>query len=129
MSEGNVELARRLVDAWNRGDIDQLLGLMTDDVVVFTALAGVEGSYRGHAGVRRWWSAFHDVFPDWHVEVMTVRALGDATVTHLRQTGHGDNSGVPVDQTLWHVIRWRDGKAVRVSRHASEDEAVEAARL
>jgi ketosteroid isomerase-like protein len=100
---------------------------MSDDVEVSTALAGVEGAYRGHDGVRSWWQDFHDAFPDWHAEALTVRASGDATVAYLRISGHGGGSGAPVDQTMWHVMHWRDGKAVRISRHDSEAEALEAA--
>ena len=100
---------------------------MSDRVEILTALAGIEGSYRGHQGVRRWWQNFHDVFPDWHAEALTVRAIGQATVAHLRLTGHGGVSGVPVDQAMWHVVQWRSTKAVRISRHDGEPEALEAA--
>jgi ketosteroid isomerase-like protein len=129
MSQENVERYYRVLDAWNRGDVDDLLGLMSDQVEVSTALAGVEGSYSGHDGVRRWWQDFHDIFPDWHAEALTLRALGDATVAQLRLTGHGGGSGAPVDQTMWHVVHWRSSKAVRISRHDSEPEALEAAGL
>jgi ketosteroid isomerase-like protein len=127
MSRENVERYYRVLEAWNLGDVDGLVGLMSDHVEILTALAGIEGSYRGHDGVRRWWQDFHDVFPDWHAEALTIRALGHATVAHLRLTGHGDGSGAPVDQTMWHVVRWRRGKAVRISRHDDEPEAIQAA--
>ncbi|MEA2346882.1 MAG: SnoaL-like polyketide cyclase [Thermoleophilaceae bacterium] len=116
-----------LVEAWNRGDLDALVGLMAEDVSISTALAGVEGGYSGHAGARRWWNDFHDVFPDWHAEPVTVRAIGEATVAQLRLTGHGGESGAPVDLTMWHVVNWRADAAVRISRHDTESEALEAA--
>ena len=130
MSQENVEDAyREVVTAWNQGDLDGLVERTADDVVVHTALGGVEGEFRGHAGVRRWWEEFHDVFPDWRVEVLSLRALGSATLAQLRQTGHGGESAAPVDQTLWHVVHWRDGKASRISRHDTEAEALEAVGL
>ncbi len=130
MSQENVERYYRVLDAWNRGDLDLVLGLMSGHVEIFTALTGVDGeSYRGHVGVRRWWQDFHEVFPDWHAEAVTVRALGHATVACLRLTGHGGASGTPVDQTMWHVATWRDGRAVRLSRHDREPEALAAAEV
>jgi hypothetical protein len=102
---------------------------MAHTVEIRTALTGVEGSYRGHDGARRWWQDYHDVFPDWHAELVSVRAIGNATLAELRLTGHGGESGAPVDQQIWHVVHWQDGLAVRISRHDSETEALEAVGL
>lgn len=127
MVQENVERVHVVLEVWNRGDVDALVQLMSTDVEISTALAGVEGSYRGREGVRRWWRDFHEVFPDWRAEALEVRPVGDATVASLRLTGHGGGSGAPVDQTIWHVMHWRDGKAVRISRHEVEAEALAAA--
>jgi ketosteroid isomerase-like protein len=54
MSEENVALARKAIDALNRGDFDALLAFLSPDVV-WEALEGVAGIgelYRGRAGVR-----------------------------------------------------------------------------
>jgi ketosteroid isomerase-like protein len=56
MSEENVELARKAIDALNRRDFDALLAFLSRDVV-WEALEGVSGIgelYRGRAGVREW---------------------------------------------------------------------------
>ena len=126
MGSENVDRYHGVLDTWNRGDLDGLVGMMDGAVEIFTVLAGVEGAYRGHEGVRRWWQDFHNAFPDWNTELLAIRAVGDGTLAQLRLTGHGGESGVPIDQTIWHVVRWRDGKAVRVSRHDSEADALEA---
>jgi ketosteroid isomerase-like protein len=127
VSEENVDRYRCLVDVWNRGDVDAVVGLMASSVEIATALAGVEGRYQGHDGVRRWWQDFHGVFPDWHAELVALRSEGDATLAELRLSGHGRESGARVTQRMWHVVRWRDGLAVHVSRHDTEAEAAEAA--
>ena len=128
MSQENVERYRQILDAWNRGDVDAIVRASASTVEIFTALAGVEGNYRGHEGVRRWWRDFHDVFPDWHAEPVEIRAAGDATLAQLRLTGHGGESGAPINELMWHVVHWHDGKSVRISRHDSEAETLEAAR-
>ena len=53
MSDENVALARKAIDALNRGDSDGLLAFLSPDVV-WEALEGVRGCdlYRGRAGVR-----------------------------------------------------------------------------
>ena len=132
MSQKNVDqLYREILDAWNRGDVEYIVDRAADDVVIDTTLAGVEGShnFRGHEGIRRWWSEYHDVFPDWHAELLTLRAIGESTVAELRVTGHGRGSGAPVDWTMWHVVHWRDGKSTHISPHDTEAEALEAVGL
>jgi ketosteroid isomerase-like protein len=128
MSQENLESYRRVVAAWNRGDLDAVLAFVDEDVENISRLFIMEGSYRGHEGVRRWWQNLHDTFPDWHAEVGEVRALGDATLAVLHVRGHGGESGAPVDQTMWHLVHWRNGQIVRVSSHDSEAEALEASR-
>jgi ketosteroid isomerase-like protein len=130
MSRANLAAYRAVLEAWNRGDLDSLVGLLANDVVILTALGGVEGEYRGHDGARRWWHDFHDVFPDWHAELCGLRqAGGEVTIAKLRLTGHGGASGAPVDYTMWHMVRWKDGAAVHISRHDTEAEALEAVGL
>ena len=90
----------------------------------------MEGNYRGHEGVRRWWQDLHDGFPDFDVEFGEVRALGDAmTLAVMRVRAHGGESGAPIEETLWHLAHWRNGQTVRLSSHTSEEEALEAAGL
>lgn len=127
MSQENVEqLYRKLVEDWNDGDIEGCLALLTEDVAISTALGGVEGGYSGHDGARRWWHDFHDVFPDWNAELVTLRAVGTSTVAQLRLTGHGGESGVPIREVMWHVVRWRGGRGWHISRYDTEAEALEA---
>ena len=129
MSRENVELHHRVVDLFNRGEVDALLALVDDDVVVFSRLVVMEGGYQGHDGIRRWWQDLFGVFPDWNVEAEVVRDLGNLTLATLHVHGHGGESGAPVNQTLWQLAEWRDGKFVRMSSHDTEAEALEAAGL
>jgi hypothetical protein len=75
-------------------------------------VTGVEGSYRGHEGDRRWWQDLHDSFPDWDAEVGEVRALGDATLAVLHIRGHGGESGAPMTRRCG---TWPTGGTVRWS--------------
>ena len=129
MSQENVELARQAYDAVNRRDLDAFLELMDPEVVALPRQAAMEGGYRGHAGIRGWWGDLLNVFPDFAVEVIDVRDLGDMTLAALRFLGHGADSESPFDETVWGVAELRDGKAVWWRTYNTEDEALQAVRL
>jgi ketosteroid isomerase-like protein len=98
MSQENVELSHRVYDAVNRHDLGALLTLMDADVEAVSLLVAMEGGYHGHDGIRRWWGNMLDVFPDWAVEVVEVRDLGDLTLTTAVNHGHGASSDAPLVQ-------------------------------
>jgi len=56
MSEENVALARKPIDALNRGDFDALLAFLSRDVVweSVEGVAGIGELYRGREEVREW---------------------------------------------------------------------------
>ena len=56
MSRENVDLALLMFESFNRRDLDALLPLMHDEVEIEPRLGALEGDYRAHEGVRRWWS-------------------------------------------------------------------------
>jgi ketosteroid isomerase-like protein len=57
MSQENVELSKRVVDAWNRRDVEATIALEDPEVVWDPVLEEtVEGqAYRGHAGLRQYY--------------------------------------------------------------------------
>jgi ketosteroid isomerase-like protein len=129
MSQENVDTFLDLVSAFNSRDLDAYLELMDPDVEAVPLLAGVEGRYRGHAGVRRWWDSLFDAFPDFAVEVDEVRDLGDPTLAAVRYRAHAAKSDTPVESQLWMAGRWRGGKCVWWGTFASEADAAAAAGL
>jgi ketosteroid isomerase-like protein len=129
MSEENVELYRRCVDAFNRRDLDGFLALMDDDVEAVSRLAAIEGILRGHDGIRRWWMSWFEVWPDYKLETVEVRDLGDTTLATLHALGHGAGSDVPFEDTAWQLARWRHGKCILWRVFNDGDEAFEAVGL
>src|SRR5688572_23870477 len=108
MSRENVDLVYRLVDAFNRRDIDSFLALCDPDIEYFSHLVELEGGapYRGHDGIRSWWESLLAFSPDFRSEIEEVRDLGDVTVTRQRSHGHGMGSDVPLEQSQWGVGKW-----------------------
>ena len=131
MSQENVELVRRAIDAFNQRDLGTFL-LHMDPEVEFTPYeVWVQGGdpYRGHAGVRSWWEESFAVFPDLQAEVYEVRGSGDRTFASGRLRGQGAGSGASIERPMWLAHRWRNGKTVWWCSFESQAEAREAAGL
>ena len=131
MSQENLELAYRLIDAVNRHDLDAALVLADPEIEYSPRIVELEGGgpYRGHDGVRRWWENWLRVAPDFSVEIEEIRDLGDATLSRARFRAHGVGSGATIEQGLWQFAEWRQKKCVRWRTFLSEAEALEAAGL
>jgi ketosteroid isomerase-like protein len=129
MSQENVELQHRAVDAFNRRDLDAYLALQHPDVEFTPYEVWVQGGqpYRGHAGIQSWWEETFEVLPDLKAEVYEVRDLGDRTFVHGCLRGQGVGSGAPIERAMWLVTEWRDRKTVWWCSFESEAEALEAA--
>lgn len=64
MSQENVEVVKRAIDAFNRRDLDAAVRYTHPDVEVdWSRSQGVEaGIYRGREMTRRFWSTFLELF-------------------------------------------------------------------
>jgi len=132
MSRENVERAYRGYDAFNRRDLDAFLGSIDPEVdftTRFDVKEGGEPQHHGHDGVREWWDDLLGIFPDLHFEVLELRDLGDLMLAALHLRGHGVDSDVPFEETVWAAGEWRDRKVVWWQFFRTEEEALEAAGL
>ncbi|HEX5574733.1 MAG TPA: nuclear transport factor 2 family protein [Gemmatimonadales bacterium] len=129
MSQENVQRARRAYEAFNRRDWDAFLALMDTEIVMESRLVAIEGGYRGHDGLRRWWEDFLGTFPDYQVEIEEMRDLGDVTLSHFRGWGHSGEGGIPLIDPIWQPVRWRKSKIVWMRVCLTESEALEAVGL
>jgi len=121
-----VEAFRRGYAAVNRGDLDGLLATIHPDVEFTSLIAEAEGEvFRGHNGVRRWWAEVVLPLGGLNGDPAEVRDLGDTVVA--RVLGTYLPRGVPVHQTVWQVVHFRDGLATEWKFFRTEEEAVEAA--
>jgi ketosteroid isomerase-like protein len=129
MSKENVERAHVAIEALNRRDLDAVLSVMDEDVESVSRIVAIEGGLHGHEGVRKWWESWFQAFPDYSIEIVEVRDLGDIIVGTLRAVGHGGESELPVQDDFFHVSWWRDGKVIRWEVVYTEAEALDAAGL
>ena len=134
MSQENVELAWRALDAFNRTMSDEadddFFAMLSDDVEWMPITTLLDGAtHRGRDAVREW---VHDLRRDWETYELTwdeVRALDDSRVLafggwHAR----GRRSGIELDlqQAAW-LLHFRAGVATRVQTFTDLDAALSAA--
>ncbi len=129
MAEENVELHYRSIDAVNRRDLEAFLALMDKEVEVVSRIVTVEGGLHGHDGIRRWWDNWLETFPDYKLEVVGMRDLGDVTIATFSAVGHGAGSELPFEDNAWLACRWRHGKCIWWQVFRAEADALEAVGL
>ena len=96
MAQENVDVVRRFIDAFNRGDDDAALAL-TDPGIEFHTDLIEQQAFRGHAGVRDYRRNLDDAWGSWRIENNRFLGAGEDQVLQLYQLIlHGRESGIPV---------------------------------
>jgi ketosteroid isomerase-like protein len=115
MSEENVQIVRRILDARNRRDMDTVMSYAAPDIEFdLSASAGTfAGVYRGHQSLLRLWAAWSEVFSHMHWEAEELIDAGEAVVVPVRFHARGRGSGVETVTRAVHVYWLRDGQVVR----------------
>jgi ketosteroid isomerase-like protein len=128
MSQENVEVVRRLMDAADRDDLPAVLACIDRAVEFIPLRAGTEGVYRGHEGVETFWADNRETFerfkPNYQLRDVGGRVLAWGTI-HVR----GRGSGVEMDIPTGVIFDLRNGKIVRWHDFGSREKALEAAGL
>jgi ketosteroid isomerase-like protein len=124
MSRENVDLVRRIYDAWDRQESAR--DFISEDVEYVNPSYAVEpGTRHGRASFR----VVRDTYEDFMLTVERCLDAGDEVVVLARYTGTGRVSGVPIGGEHGYVWTVRDGLAVRFRWFQSHREALEAAGL
>jgi ketosteroid isomerase-like protein len=131
MSQENVEVARKVIDAVNRGDLDAWSGFLSPDVVWESLpLVGFRDVYRGPAEAREWLEQITEVFEEVHLEIEQITPLNnDAVLNELTEIGRGRGSGLLAKQRIWEIVWFAEGLITRRQPFSTRDEALEAAGL
>src|SRR5687767_209940 len=134
MSEENVEIVERLIAAWNRRDLPELLSLTDPEAEYVNAPAAVEpGTRYGHEEIsevfRKQWEGLRD---DARQQIDRAYPEGETVVTAGRVTRSLPGSDTQIENRV--AIRWalRDGRVSRVEilgAGSSFKDALEAAGL
>jgi ketosteroid isomerase-like protein len=132
MSDDNVEVVRRGVDALNARDLDRHYAESFDPEVEWRA-AAEDPDAATHEGLQaykryleQWLNSFDELLA--HVEEC-IDVGDDRVFAWNRYTGRGRESGAPADWHLAIVFTLRNGKVVRGEEYYDRNAALEAVGL
>jgi ketosteroid isomerase-like protein len=130
MSEENVELVRRGIDAFSRGDLDGVLKNFAPDAVVdwSNSLGFDAGVFRGHGEIRAFMERFHEGFNEIRVELLDdpLEVESGLVVVENVSYSHG-RDGIVVQARSTFLITIRDGEQTSLTLYQTKQEALEAA--
>src|SRR4051794_14875844 len=128
MSQENVEIVRKFVDAAQAGDVETALCCFSEDVIWLNRPPEV-GPYDGRDGVITAILGFAEHFDDYWFEAKQLVDARDKVVLLWRQGGKGKSSGLPITEDGATVFDVAGGRICRAQVYSGREEALKAAGL
>lgn len=131
MSQGNLEIVRAMIDAFNRDDVDEVVAAFAEDCELYEPPEmpdRLATGFRGHEGIREWAENLRGI-ADVRFEPRDLGGTGDVIVSEWVGHGRGQASNVPLQWTSFVVLQMRGGKIARAEAFLTLSEAQEAAGL
>jgi ketosteroid isomerase-like protein len=130
MSQENVEIVRRIFDAWAAGDLSAGRGDL-DEHVVFVVSSDFPawGVHLGRDGVRGFMLEFLAQWERLTIKAKQIEAVGDTVLAEVVQRGKGKASGIEGDTRYFMLFTFRGGAIVRWEILMNESEALDAVGL
>jgi ketosteroid isomerase-like protein len=130
MSQENVELVRRFLDAFNTRDVDALVNLSAEDCEWRPFRAQLEGTvYRGHDGIRQFLSDMHQDWEIFGIEPLEFRDRGERVAVIGRVNARGRGSSVEIESVAGFVHELDRARIRRITSHSDVEAALEAVGL
>src|SRR6266480_5983658 len=124
MSQENVDVMRRIVEASSRQDYQAVLADLDPEVEIDDT--DIPES-TGADSFLEWLARWDQVWESWHVEDIDVRAAGKGQAIALfTMVAKGKGSGVELTRPDALVASFRDGKAVKLGYYNDQSQALEA---
>jgi ketosteroid isomerase-like protein len=125
----NADLVLELYDAWNAGERERVVSLLTDDAEIRTIRSQLESrAYIGPDGMRE---SFADWDADWeYVRFAPEEELHERdpfVVVEVRVQTKGRTSGIDLDVPVWFLWEFRGDKVSRVQSFSEREDAMRAA--
>jgi ketosteroid isomerase-like protein len=130
MSEENVEIVRRVYEAWAHNDFPGPVELLDPEIEYVNPAGAVEpGTRHGLAAFARAVEKVFEGWATWQMDPEVFRPAGDHVAVVVRYRARGRESGVEVEgreSALWTL---RDGKVVRYAWFHGAADALDAVGL
>ena len=135
MSQENVEIVRRGIAAWNRGDLDEVLSVLHAEIEFrpetdhgHPIFPGLDPSYHGHQGYRKFWRDFYAIFEGISIDIERTVSDNDHIVFVSRFHGVV-RGGAQADRRIAAAITLHAGLVWRYFNFPRWDQALEAVGL
>src|SRR6476619_2987265 len=127
MSEENVEIVRRVWQAWEEDPVTFPVSLISAEAVYEDDILPdhVGETYHGREGFLKAWAAWTEPWETFEVELAWTRDAGDAVVSCHRVQARGKQSGVEFDGSYCYLWKFRDGKVSYCRAYADPAQALE----
>ncbi len=130
MSQENVEIVKRLYDAWRRHGFGVVPELMDPDIEYVNPAYAVEpGTRRGYEGFMIAADAIGTIYPDRRFVPLEFHDAGNRVAVRVRVIARGTGSSVEVDTERGYAFEIHDGKVVRFAWFNEPLEALKAVGL
>jgi ketosteroid isomerase-like protein len=126
MSQENVEIVRRIYEAWAQGDFRARIDDLDQHVVLVIRPDFPEfGVFLGLDGVREYMRRFLDQWEQLTIQATNLRAVGGTVLAQIVQHGKGRASGIEGDNRYFQLLTFRSRKIVRMESIMDEAAALE----
>jgi ketosteroid isomerase-like protein len=127
MSEDRVEIVREAFLAMSDG-WEATLPHVAENFVMVTpgSLAAEPDTYRGHAGIRRWFDSFYEAVDEIRITPGRVEPAGEHVLAEFNMTTRGRTTGLEASQAAVGVCSVTAGKVTRLEFFTSWEEALAA---
>ena len=131
MSQENVEIVRRVLDAVLLRDMEAVLAELDLDVEMDDLDTTLDmDHYRGHDGFLKWLSVWNESWESWRFEDVEILPVGEEHVIALFvMFATGKGSGVELERSDAITFKLRDGKVVGIAYYNDQQQAREAVGL
>src|SRR5262249_56365264 len=130
MSRESVEDLKRAFEAFERGDVDEVLPLIDPDFEIGDRIVPEGGPHlRGPEALTANVAQVREVFGDVTWRAREVIDLDDRLLVRVRMEATADHTALPFAEDIGHVYTLKHGRIVRLDIFRTWDEALAAAGL
>ena len=110
------------------GDVDAWLETLDPAIELRTsgAFPDFAPSYRGYEGMRKFWDEIRTPWEWFHLDPERIVEGEDRAAVAVHFSVRGAGSGAVTELRQGHALWFKDGRTVKVSTHASFEQALEA---
>jgi ketosteroid isomerase-like protein len=124
----DLDRARDMYDAWNEGNVDRIIDFWWDDATWEESPEVPDREIvHGRENVEARLRELIEVMGDLQMEVIELEQLGDEVLGSVQVRVVGSTSGVTIETSAFHLIRFERGRVRRYRNFTTREQAHEAA--